>query len=74
VTTEGNRHEPSALSPPPDKRRAAARTLITGAAVACVAALAAIVPRIGGIDTWKIVLGLAGLALFIGAGREPRKS
>jgi hypothetical protein len=49
------------------------RTLVTGAAFAIVAALVAIVPRIGRVDTWKIVLGLLGLALFISAGRDTRK-
>jgi hypothetical protein len=54
--------------------RSPARTLLAGAAIAIVVALIGIVPRVGGIDTWKIVLGLAGLALFISAGRESRKS
>jgi hypothetical protein len=27
-----------------------------------------IVPTIARVDTWKIVLGLAGLALFVSAG------
>ena len=53
--------------------RSPARTLLTGATIAVVGALVGIVPRIGGIDTWKIVLGLIGLALFFSAGREPRK-
>ena len=52
--------------------RSPARTLLTGAAIAFVVALVGIVPRIGGIDTWKIVLGLLGVALFISAGREKR--
>jgi hypothetical protein len=47
-----------------------ARTLFTGAAIAIVLALVAIVPRIGRVDTWKIVLGLLGVTLFISAGRE----
>jgi hypothetical protein len=47
-----------------------ARTLLTGATIAVVGALIGIVPRVGGIDTWKIALGLLGLALFIVAGRE----
>jgi hypothetical protein len=45
---------------------------LTGGTIAVVGALVAIVPRIGRIDTWKIVLGLLGLALFISAGREKR--
>jgi hypothetical protein len=44
--------------------------LLSGAAVATTAALVAIVPRIGGIDTWKIVLGLIGLALIVISGRD----
>jgi hypothetical protein len=52
--------------------RSQLRTLVSGAAVAAIAALVAIVPRIGGIDTWKIVLGLIGLALIVISGRgEP---
>jgi hypothetical protein len=51
-----------------------ARTLLMGGAIAVAGALVGIVPRIGGIDTWKIVLGVLGLALFISAGREPRKN
>jgi hypothetical protein len=61
-------HEPSSLSHQPYK------LLLGGAVVAIVAAFVGIVPRIGAVDTWKIVLGVAGLALFIVAGREPRKS
>jgi hypothetical protein len=41
--------------------------------VAIAAALVGIVPRIGGIDTWKIVLGLLGLVLFFGAGRQQQQ-
>lgn len=63
---ERSRHEPSPLSHQPYK------LLLGGAAVAIVAALVGIVPRIGAVETWKIVLGLAGLALFIVAGRERR--
>jgi len=50
------------------------KRLLTGGALAIVGALTAVVPRIGRVDTWKIVLGLLGVALFISAGREPRKS
>ena len=39
-------------------------------AAAVVLALPLIVPRIAHIDTWKIVLGLAGLALFVSAGLQ----
>lgn len=53
--------------------RAPAKRVIIGVAIAIVGALIGIVPRIGRVDTWKIVLGLLGVALFISAGREPRK-
>jgi hypothetical protein len=53
--------------------RSPAKRVLTGAAIAIIVALMGIVPRIGRIDTWKIVLGLLGVALFIVAGREPRK-
>ena len=36
--------------------------------VAVILALPFAVPRIAGVDTWKIVLGLAGLVLFVSAG------
>jgi len=44
--------------------------VLTGAAIAIALALVAIVPRIGRVDTWKIVLGVLGVVLFISAGRE----
>jgi ABC-type Fe3+ transport system permease subunit len=37
-------------------------------AVAALLALPLIKPVIAGIDTWKIVLGTAGLILFVTAG------
>jgi hypothetical protein len=39
-------------------------------AIACAVLLALpfVQPTIGRIDTWKIVLGIAGLMLFISAG------
>lgn len=37
-------------------------------AAAVLLALPMVKPVIGGIDTWKIVLGIAGLILFVGAG------
>jgi preprotein translocase subunit SecY len=40
------------------------------AVVALVLALPLIVQTIARIDTWKIVLGLAGLALFVTAGLD----
>jgi hypothetical protein len=36
--------------------------------VAVLLALPFVIPTIARIDTWKIVLGLAGLALFVSAG------
>ena len=36
--------------------------------VALLLVLPAVVPTIGRIDTWKIELGLAGLAIFASAG------
>ena len=39
-------------------------------AIACAVLLALpfVQPTIGRIDTWKIVLGIAGLMLFVSAG------
>jgi ABC-type Fe3+ transport system permease subunit len=37
-------------------------------AVAVLLALPLVIPVIGRIDTWKIVLGVAGLILFVRAG------
>lgn len=42
--------------------------MLGGVVVAVVVALPFVVPRIAGVDTWKIVLGLAGLTLFVSAG------
>lgn len=42
-------------------------------AVAVLLALPLVVPTISRIDTWKIVLGLAGLALFVSAGLDSRR-
>ena len=44
-----------------------ARTSV-GILVAMVAATLAMEPAIGGISTWKIVLGMIGLAIFVIAG------
>lgn len=41
-----------------------ARNLAGGLAVAFVLAAPFVVPRVGNIETWKILLALAGLALF----------
>jgi hypothetical protein len=40
------------------------RNLLGGLAVAVVLALPFVVPRIGGIDTWKILLAILGLAVI----------
>lgn len=42
--------------------------LLGGLVVAVLLVVPFVVPRIAGIDTWKIVLGLAGLALFVSGG------
>jgi hypothetical protein len=39
-----------------------------GILLAAVAAILALVPTIGGISTWKVVLGVIGVALFVIAG------
>lgn len=44
--------------------------LSLGILVAIVAAILALVPAIGGISTWKIVLGMIGVALFVIAGLD----
>ena len=45
-----------------------AANFVGAIAVAIILALPFIVPTIARIDTWKIVLGLAGMALFVSAG------
>ena len=45
-----------------------AKNFAGAVAAALVLALPFVVPRLGRIDTWKIVLGIAGLVLFIRAG------
>ena len=40
------------------------RNLIGGLVVAVVLAFPFVVPRIGGIDTWKILLAMLGLAVI----------
>ena len=44
--------------------------LSVGIAVAVVAVVLAVQPTIGGISTWKVVLGVIGLALFVIAGKR----
>ena len=45
-----------------------AKNFAGAVAAALVLALPFAIPRIGRIDTWKIVLGVAGLVLFVRAG------
>jgi len=45
-----------------------ARNFAGAIAVAVLVALPFVKPAVGRIDTWKIVLGVAGLILFVRAG------
>ena len=45
-----------------------ARNLAAGLAVAVLLATPFIVPAVAGIATWKIILGIAGLWIFVRAG------
>jgi hypothetical protein len=47
--------------------------LAGGLLIAAALAAPFIVPRIGGIDTWKILLAFAGLAVFRYGDRLARK-
>jgi hypothetical protein len=49
------------------------RNALIGLAVAAAGALVVADARLFGIEAWKIVLGLIGLAIFRSAGREPGK-
>jgi hypothetical protein len=44
-----------------------------GVGVAVALAVLMGVPRIGGIETWKWALGLAGLVLFVSGGLSDRR-
>ena len=49
------------------------RNVIFGLAVATVLAFTLVVPRVTGIDTWKIALALVGFGLLVASGRgKPR--
>jgi hypothetical protein len=48
--------------------RPALRRLSIAIVIAVTAVTLAVVPAIGGISTWKVVLGVIGLALFVMAG------
>ena len=49
-----------------------ARNFAGALAVAILLALPLVIPSVGRIETWKIVLGLAGLLLFVSAGLSSR--
>jgi hypothetical protein len=44
--------------------------LLVASGIAILIALLLAVPSIGGIDTWKWILGVVGLALILRAGRK----
>ena len=44
------------------------RNFAGAAGVAIVLALALVKPVVAGVDSWKIVLAVAGLLLFVAAG------
>ena len=48
--------------------RSALTRVLVGALIAVGAVTLAVVPTIGGIATWKVVLGVIGVALFVIAG------
>jgi hypothetical protein len=50
--------------------RPAMARMSVGILLAVVAVVLAVAPTIGGIATWKIVLGVIGVALFVMAGFE----
>lgn len=52
------------------KVRSALARVSAGILVAVAAVALAVVPTIGGISTWKVVLGVIGLALFLMAGKR----
>jgi len=48
------------------------RNAVVGLLVATAAALVAAEVRIFGVESWRIVLGLFGLWLFVTAGRDSK--
>jgi hypothetical protein len=46
------------------------RNILLGLAIAGVMAFMMAVPRIGIVSTWKIVLGVLGIVIFLLAGRD----
>jgi hypothetical protein len=55
------------------KVRPALQRRSVGVLVAVAAVTLAAVPTIGGISTWKVVLGVIGLALFVMAGFDRKR-
>ena len=53
--------------------RPALARMSVGILVAVVAVTLAVQPTIGGIDTWKVVLGVIGLVLFVMAGFDRKR-
>jgi hypothetical protein len=53
--------------------RSAMARMSVGILVAVGAVTLAVVPTIGGISTWKVVLGVIGLALFVAAGFDRKR-
>jgi hypothetical protein len=49
------------------------RNIVFGVGAAIVVAFVLVVPRIGTVATWKLVLAVAGLAVFVLAGRDRSK-
>jgi hypothetical protein len=49
------------------------RNIALGLGAAIVIAFVLVVPRIGTVATWKVVLAAAGLAVYILAGRDTSK-
>jgi hypothetical protein len=48
------------------------RNLVLGGGIAAGLATLAIVPTIAGVDTWKWILGVLGVVLFVLAERRGR--
>jgi hypothetical protein len=45
-----------------------------GLAIAAALAATVIVPKLGNVSTWKIVLAVVGVLLFVAAGSKPSKT
>ena len=61
---------PSRLAVLPWLQIMSARNLVGGLAVAVLLSAPFIFPFVAGIATWKIILGAAGLFIFVRAGME----